>query len=311
MNHPQEREANMAKKTCIEVAVNGAWTRKYQPKIPVTAKEVINDGVACIKAGAAVIHAHTLDPDTGRQNADVDNSAAFMEGIRAQVDAIVYPTIVGKPDPSDPAWLWRPSVELARRGILEWGVLDPGSVNFCRIEEQAPSGLGGMGGSGLYANPNNSLEAAAGLAAEYQFHPAYACYEPGFVRQGALLHHHHPTMPVPIYRLMFSTGMTFSFPPEPWAVEAYAKLLQRVAPGSPWMVAGLAVDVLPLIPTVVALGGGVRVGLEDALLGTQRSNVELVEAAVKAIQKAGSEPATTAEVRAELAAYKMPAGHAA
>jgi 3-keto-5-aminohexanoate cleavage enzyme len=297
----------MAKKTLIEVAVNGAWTRKYQPKIPVTAKEVINDGVACIKAGAAVIHAHTLDPDTGRQNADVNNSAAFMEGIRSQVDAIVYPTIIGgKPDPADPAWLWRPTVELAKRGILEWGVLDPGSVNFCRYDV-GPSGLGGMGGNGLYANPNNSLEAAAALAAEYKFHPAYACYEAGFVRQGALLHRHHPTMPVPIYRLMFSTGMTFSFPPEPWAVEAYAKLLERFAPGAPWMVAGLAVDVLPLIPTVVALGGGVRVGLEDALLGEQRSNVQLVEAAVKAIQKAGSEPKTTTEVRAELAAYKMPA----
>jgi uncharacterized protein (DUF849 family) len=46
---------------------------------------------------------------------------------------------------------------------------------------------------------------------------------------------------------------------------------------------------------------------EDAPYRTQRSNVELVDAAVNAIQKAGSEPATTAEVRAELAAYKMPA----
>jgi 3-keto-5-aminohexanoate cleavage enzyme len=297
----------MAKKTWIEVAVNGAWTRKFQPGIPVTAQEVVNDGVACIKAGAAVIHAHTLDADTSRQNGDVDNCAAFMDGIRSQVDAIVYPTIVGKPNQSDPAWLWRPTVELARRGILEWGVLDPGSVNFCRVDV-GPSGLGGMGGTGLYANPNNSLEMAAQLADEYKFHPAYACYEPGFVRQGALLHRQHPGMPVPVYRLMFSTGMTFSFPPVPWAVEAYAKLLELCAPGAPWMVAGLEVDVLPLIPTVVALGGGVRVGLEDAPLGTQRTNVELVEAAVNAIQKAGSEPATTAEVRAELKAYQMRPG---
>jgi 3-keto-5-aminohexanoate cleavage enzyme len=297
----------MAKKTWIEVAVNGAWTRKHQPKIPVTAKEVISDGVACIKAGGAVIHAHTLEPDSGRQNADVDNCAAFIEGIRAQVDAIVYPTVIGKPNPPDPAWLWRPTEQLAKRGLLEWGVLDPGSVNFCRIE----AGPSGMGGDGVYINTNPGLEAAAALAAELKFHPAYACYEPGFVRQGALLHRRHPTMPVPIYRLMFSTGMTFSFPPEPWAVEAYATLLNKTAPGSPWMVAGLAVDVIPLIPTVVALGGGVRVGLEDALLGTQRSNVELVDAAVNLIQKAGSEPANTAEVREELARYKMPAGWAA
>src|SRR5229473_6828758 len=53
-----------------------------------------------------------------------------------------------------------------------------------------------------------------------------------------------------------------------------------------------------------------EVGLEDAPFGTQRSNVELVEAAVNAIQKAGGEPATTVEVRAELAAYKMPVGGA-
>jgi 3-keto-5-aminohexanoate cleavage enzyme len=291
------------KKTCIEVAVNGASTRRVQPRIPVLAKEIIDEGVACIKAGAAVIHAHTLEPDTSKQNGNVDNCAAFMNGIREQVDAIVYPTVVGPPNPSNPAWLWEPTVELAKRGILEWGVLDPGSVNFCFIDSD---GARLMGGNGVYINTNQALETAAGLAAEYKFHPAYACYEAGFVRQGALLHRHHPTMPVPIYRLMFSTGMTFSFPPEPWAVEAYAKLLERSAPGSPWMVAGLAVDVLPLIPTVVALGGGVRVGLEDAPYGTERSNVELVHAAVNAIQKAGNEPATTAEVRAELTAYKRP-----
>ncbi|MGO9061103.1 MAG: 3-keto-5-aminohexanoate cleavage protein [Candidatus Binataceae bacterium] len=294
----------MAKKTWIEVALNGASTRRAQPRIPVLAKEIINEGVACIKAGAAIIHAHTLEPDSGKQNGDVDNCAAFMNGIREQVDAIVYPTVVGPPSSSNPAWLWDATVELAKRGILEWGVLDPGSVNFCFIDSD---GARLMGGSGVYMNSNPALETAAGYAAQYKFHPAYACYEPGFVRQGALLHRNHPTMPVPVYRIMFSTGMTFSFPPEPWAVEAYAKLLEKTAPGSPWMIAGLAVDVLPLIPTVVKLGGGVRVGLEDALYGTERSNVELVDAAVKAIQKAGSEPATTAEVRAELAAYKRPA----
>ena len=89
----------MAKKTWTEVALNGASTRRVQPLIPVLAKEIIDEGVACIKAGAAVIHAHTLDPDSGKQNGNVDNCAAFMDGIREQVDAIVYPTIIGPPQP--------------------------------------------------------------------------------------------------------------------------------------------------------------------------------------------------------------------
>lgn len=294
----------MPRKTWIEVAVNGASTRRLQPRIPVLAREIINEGVACVQAGAAVIHAHTLDPDSSRQNGDVDNCAEFMNGIRERVDAIVYPTVISTPNPSNPAWLWEPTVALAKRGILEWGFLDPGSVNFRSVDQDGPALIGD---NGVYINTNQSLEIAADLAVEHRFHPAYACYEPGFVRMGALLHRRHPTMPTPIYRFMLSTGMTFSFPPEPWAVEAYVKLLAQTAPGSPWMIAGLAVDVLPLIPIAVPLGGGVRVGLEDAPYGTQRSNAELVDAAVNAIQKAGSEPATAAEVRAELAAPGTPA----
>ena len=126
------------------------------------------------------------------------------------------------------------------------------------------------------------------------------------MRQGATLHRKQPTAPVPIYRFMFSSAFTFSFLPEEWALEAYVKLVEKVAPGVPWIAAGLAVDMLPLIPKVVALGGHVRVGLEDTSFQAQRTNLELVEAAVNAIQKAGSEPATAAEVRASLAAYRMP-----
>ena len=298
----------MAKKTWIEVALNGAWTRRLQPHIPITAAEIIKEGVACVKAGAAVVHTHTLDPDSGKQNNSVENCVAFMEGIRSQVDAIVYPTAVPIPMPNDWTQRYTTTVELRRRGLLEWGVLDPGSVNFYQSGASGPSLFGD---DGVYHNPNGALELGMELAVTHQFHPAYACYEPGFVRQGAELHRKHPTAPVPIYRFMFSSGFTFSFPPDDWALEAYVKLVEKVAPGAPWMAAGLAVDVIPLIPKIVALGGHVRVGLEDTAFQSSRTNIELVETAVTAIQKAGSEPATAAEIRASLAAYKMPAASAA
>jgi 3-keto-5-aminohexanoate cleavage enzyme len=192
---------------------------------------------------------------------------------------------------------------IRKRGLLEWGVLDPGSVNFYQTDASA----GSLSGSdGVYHNPNGALELGMALAATHRFHPAYACYEPGFVRQGATLHDKHPTVPVPIYRFMFSSGFTFSFPPTEWALEAYVKLIEQVAPGVPWMAAGLAVDVLPLVPRIVELGGHIRVGLEDTPFQSSASNVTLVEAAVEALQKAGSEPATAADVRADLAAYKRP-----
>jgi len=288
----------MAKKTWIEVALNGAWTRRLQPRIPVTADEIIREGVACVRAGAAIVHAHTLDPATGRQNSDVDNCVAFISGIKSQVDAIVYPTAVPPPNRTDWKERYATIAELARRGLAEWGFIDPGSVNLWRADASAAPEYGDD--RAVYANSPGFAEYAMKLAEQHQFHPAYACYEPGFVRHGAMLARRHPRTPAPVYRLMLTSAFTFSFPPEVWAVEAYVKLLDSVAPGAQWMVAGLGVDVLPLIPAVVAMGGHVRVGLEDAPHGCTRSNLELVEAAVNAIQKAGGEPATASEARGKL-----------
>ncbi len=290
----------MPKKTWIEVALNGAWTRRIQPRIPVTADEIVSEGVACVKAGAAIVHAHTLDPDSGRQNNDLENCAAFMSGIRSQVDAVVYPTAVPPPNRTDWKERYATIVELRRRSLAEWGFIDPGSVNLWRAEAPSP---GHNDDRAIYANSPGFVEYQMQQAEEHQFHPAYACYEPGFVRHGAMLHRRHPRTPKPIYRFMFTTSFTFSFPPERWALEAYVKLLESVAPGAPWMVAGLGVEVLPLVPTIVAMGGHLRVGLEDAPHNFPRSNLELVEAAVDAIQKAGGEPATAAEVRAALGTH--------
>ncbi|MEO8008864.1 MAG: 3-keto-5-aminohexanoate cleavage protein, partial [Betaproteobacteria bacterium] len=80
-------------RTWLEVALNGPWTRKHQPGIPVTVKEIVEEGIACVKAGAAIVHAHAYDEATGTQTQDADVYAAIIQGIRSKVDAIVYPTI--------------------------------------------------------------------------------------------------------------------------------------------------------------------------------------------------------------------------
>ena len=71
------------------------------------------------------------------------------------------------------------------------------------------------------------------------------------------------------------------------------------------MIGGLSVDVLPMIPRVVMEGGHVRVGLEDAPFGSERTNVQWVEAAATAIDNSGGELATPSEVRAVLQALEM------
>jgi uncharacterized protein (DUF849 family) len=280
------RDPVMATRTWLEVALNGSWGRARQPRIPVRVEDIIAEGVACAREGAAIVHVHAYDAATGRQRDDADIYARIIEGIRAQVDCIVYPTI--PPGGKDtPASRFAAVEGLAQRGLLEWAVVDPGSVN---IDEY------------VYLNPYDHIRHGLALAARHRFHPGYAIYEPGFLRLGAQLAR-EAAAPQPVYRFMFSQGFAFGFPPAAYALDAYVQLLAEEAPASPWMVAGLAVDILPLAGTAAARGGHVRVGLEDAPLGSGRSNLDWVRLAQSAIRAAGCELASAAEVRRALSGH--------
>ena len=273
----------MPNATWLEVALNGGWGRHRQPGIPVTIENIVAEGVACAREGAAIVHVHAYDEASGRQRDDADAYARIIEGIRECCDCIVYPTIPLGGDTSAAARF--AAIEgLARRGLLECAVVDPGSVNIAGY---------------VYLNSDEHIRHGLALAARHRFHPGYAIYEPGFLRLGAKLAL-ETAAPQPIYRFMFSQGLSFGFPPAEYALEAYLRLLAEVAPGSPWMVAGLDVDILPLAGAAARRGGHVRVGLEDAPLGSTRSNLEWVQAARSAILAAGSSLASPAEVRRAL-----------
>lgn len=282
----------------IEAALNGPWGRDRQPGIPVTVDEIVADGIAAAQAGAAIVHLHAYDEATGRQRDEWQLYARIIEGIRAKADVIVYPTIplAGSDYAGSAAPRFAHAAELARRGLLEWMVVDPGSVGFVRFDELAGSSPGF-----IYANPLADLRDGMALARQHKLHPSFAIYEPGFMRLGAALARTLPT-PTPIYRLMFSDEFAWGYPAKPQHLDAYLRLLDETAPGAPWMVAGLGVDIRPLLPAAAARGGHVRVGLEDAPWGSEVSNARWVEQAVRLVRQAGHEPATAAGVRAALRA---------
>ncbi|MBV8589634.1 MAG: 3-keto-5-aminohexanoate cleavage protein, partial [Acetobacteraceae bacterium] len=124
-------------KVWIEAALNGPWGRERQPGMPLTVEEIIAEGIAAAEAGAAIIHIHAYDPDTGRQRDEWPIYTRIIEGIRARADAIVYPTIplAGSDYAGSADRRFGHTAELARRGLLEWTVVDPGSVSFVRFDE--------------------------------------------------------------------------------------------------------------------------------------------------------------------------------
>jgi 3-keto-5-aminohexanoate cleavage enzyme len=286
-------------KTWIEAALNGPWSRQRQPGIPDTVEAIIAEGIACAQAGACIIHVHAYDGG-GAQTFDWQVYARIIEGIRARIDVPVYPSIpsagigVG-PLADDPAQRFAHVEALAARGLLEFAVVDPGSVNFTELSAGADTPA-----ATTYLNPEAHVRHGLAFAVRYDFHPAYAIYEPGFTRAGAVLARVMGAK-TPVYRLMFSDTFAFGFPPRPYALAAHLALLAEEAPSAPWMIAGLGVDIRPLIREAVRHGGHVRVGLEDAPFGTSMTNRALVEEAAELVRKAGGEPATVTEMRALLA----------
>lgn len=289
-------------KVFIECALNGAWTRERQPAIPIACDEVIADGIAAAKAGAAIIHLHAYDETTGRQKDAYELYAPLIEGIRAKCDAIVYPTlpITG----SGYAGELRSARErymhlekLAQNGLAEWGVIDPGSAIFTRFDEVARGETGYT-----YYNPDDHFYEGMRIGAQYGVRPSYAIYEAGCARLGAAKAKQSPRVPVPVYRFMFADEFCFGFPPKPGYLDTHLALLAECDPGAPWMVAGLGVDIRPLIAPAVERGGHVRVGLEDRPWGVEETNRGLVEEAVRLVQAAGGNVATPADVRTACAA---------
>lgn len=284
----------------LEVSLNGPWSRSKQPRIPVLADEIVDDAMRSVDAGASILHFHAYDPVTGRQRDDYEIYAPIIERIRAKADVICYPTLpfagsIDAPTPLTAQQRFAAVEKLLHAGLIEWAVVDPGSTHITHYDDIA-SGKEGF----IYANPESHIRHGLALAQKHGITPSYAIYEPGFMRLGAALHKAYPGTPTPMYRLMFSDHIAFGFPPLDWALEVYLKLLAREAPKAPWMVAGLGVEIEPLVELAVGRGGHVRVGLEDAPMGCELGNQALTERAAGRIRAAGGRLASTSEVRAAL-----------
>lgn len=273
----------------LEVALNGAAGQAFQPLIPISVDDIVADGVACAKAGAAIVHVHAFTEE-GQPSEDVDIYSRIIEGIKSQCDAIVYPTLGLSGSIEE---RFGPIEILSQRGLLDWAVVDPGSVNISHTS-LVSAGADGL----LYPNPDSHIRAGLQMAARDGWKPAYAIYEPGFARLGAAMAATIENLKTPIYRIMLSDNLLFGMKPSERAVEFYAQHLAETAPGAPWMLSGLDANVEQLIEPAVDLGAHIRVGLEDAPFGCQRSNLELLESAVSSISRAGRNLASVEEVRA-------------
>ena len=223
---------------------------------------------------------------------NLDLHRRIIEGIRARCDAIVYSStamrLLGQP--SLGAERFSVDEALVKEGLLEWLVLDPGSMVMAH-ESDLASGY-------VYLNEVGEIIKGYRLAKDHGLSLAVAIYEFGFARlarrmASSVVKDRDPA----IYRLMYSQGFSYGLPPSAASLRLTHEALGLLGINR-WMLAGLDFDVFALARDALELGCDLRTGLEDAPRGCGRTNLELVKQAVAACRAAGCDLATPADIRA-------------
>jgi 3-keto-5-aminohexanoate cleavage enzyme len=283
----------------IEAAINGGTPRSHNPHVPITPDEVVADALACMEAGASVIHSHIEDLRLlGRAGAE-RYLEAYRAIVAAQPDAILCPTagVGGSLEER-----WAHTELMAEAGLIRMSVLDPGSVNI------ANSGDDGLPGPsrGVYVVPFDEIEYLLALMDRHRLGPSIAIYDPSYL-QATLAYERGGRMPpggmVKFYfagdhsfRDFVKGGFRyFGLNPTRKALDAYVEMMEGSSLHWSVAVPGGDVTLTGLTRLAIEQGGHVRVGLEDhAADGPKPTNRTLIEQVVEIARACGREVADCA-----------------
>jgi 3-keto-5-aminohexanoate cleavage enzyme len=283
----------------IEVALNGGTPRSVSPRVPKSTDEIVADALACITAGASIVHHHNEDPVLGGDgNHSPEPYAAAWRRIRqTHPNAIFYPTMGGG----------GPGIEIQRRyahievlaamGLLDLGLVDPGTTNIGRFDAAGVPRAEDVVYQNTYADSVYMIETCRRLGLGM----SVSIFEPGFVRVIAGYLRAGQLPKGALVKFYFGGPRAgFGLPPTPTALDAY---LEMLAPYSlPWLVSVQGGDLVgdrAFARYVLERGGHLQVGLEPNPDRT-RGNRELVDAAVALCTDVGRRPASIDETRALL-----------
>lgn len=263
-----------SKPVLVEAAINGARDKRANPHVPLSEDEIVDSILACVQAGASIIHAHAGEAVVG--GAGHHGSAAYLRAFRRMKaehpGLLMYPTLPGGGPGTTMSARLGHVVELADAGVCEIVPVDPGTMNYGRTD--------GEGRPPMHDQVYQTTFADVAWAFDFCRRRDLACtmslFEPGFAR---LVDAHARAGSLPrasIVKLEFSAGARlFGLSPDAAGLDAWLRLFD--AERIPWMVTlrdGSPADGLARL--AIERGGHVRVGIEDFGGSRTPRNEELV-----------------------------------
>jgi uncharacterized protein (DUF849 family) len=282
----------------ITCAVTGAGdTTSRSNLVPITPRQVADAAIEAANAGAAVVHVHVRDPETGAGSRDPALFREAVDMIRdSGVDMIINLTagmggdwVPSEEDPSLPgpgSDMIGPEERLAHVIDCKPDIcsLDCGTMNFA--------------GDYAYINTAPFLRRMAEMVQEIGVKPELEVFDLGQIRLARSLIDDGLIDAPPMFQLCLGI---------PWGAgadtETMSAMKQALPPGALWAGFGISRMQMPMVAQAVLLGGNVRVGLEDNIYldkGVLASNGMLVERAVEIIERMGARVLGADEARAKI-----------
>ncbi|HIT32278.1 MAG TPA: 3-keto-5-aminohexanoate cleavage protein [Candidatus Enterenecus stercoripullorum] len=273
----------MAKKTIITVATTGAWPKKENnPHVPMTPAEIAEDVYDCWQAGAAIAHLHMRD-DNGNGTMETAKFRETVELLRKNhpdCDIILNMTTSGALVASDD--LRKAHLKELRP---ELGTFDCGSMNWMNTS--------------LFLNPPQFLEQLGLDMQEWGVKPEIEAFDPGMIANAAY-YLKKGVLKAPLH-FQFCMGCANGIPGSLKNLLFMKETMDSLCPGSTWSCFGVGHSAMEILYGAVALGGHIRVGMEDNVMYAKGvladSNRQFVERAARVIREYGNEVATPAEAR--------------
>lgn len=271
------------KKTIITVATTGAWPKKANnPNVPMTPEEIAKDVYESWKAGAAVAHLHMRDEN---QDGTMDakrfaKTVSILKEEYSDCDIILNFTTSGDLHATDETR--QEHLEKLRPEMCSY---DAGTMNWMH--------------NSLFVNHPKFLEELGLRTQKLDVKPEIEAFDPGMIGNAAY-YLKKGILKAPLH-FQFCMGAAGGIEGTTKNLVFMKETMERLCPGSTWSCFGIGKTAMEMLYAGVAMGGHVRVGMEDNVMYGKgelaNSNSQFVERAVRVVKEFGGEIATPDEAR--------------
>ncbi len=296
------------KKVFVTCAVTGSiHTPTMSPYLPITPKQIAAEALAAAEAGAAIVHLHARDPENGRPSQDPDLFRQFLPDIKEASPVIVNLTTGGAPNMSvearlQPALKLKPEVASLNMGSMNFG-LYPMLARYqeFRYDWEKPylEGSEDRVFKNTFKDIRYILESCADNGSRFEVE----CYDVSHLYTLAHFLDRRIIKPPLLIQTVF--GLLGGIGPHPEDVMQMRRTAERLFGDEYyWSVLGAGRNQMPIATMAAAMGGNVRVGLEDSLWDgpgqLAKSNADQVRRIITILHALNLEVASPDETRAML-----------